>query len=204
MKFYAVGDRSSGICYVCDALVNSTFAYRDVPMEHRPKIVSQVLAAVCDQCHTVIALPPQSTPRVMRTREHAEIPLEITLDSSDLEVLDFASYRINPDAGTRLRKLLVVFYLRRLDANRAHLARLMGRLSSDPPRPSKAQSQRQRLSMKISQDTQAVLTRLCAVTHLRKSDLIRQVIHEIRADFIFNPSNADLETLREHAALLVA
>jgi hypothetical protein len=204
MTFYTLGDRSSGICYVCDALVNTTFMYRDVPMEHNNKIVSHVLAAVCDQCHTVIALPPQSTPRILRTREHAEIPLEITLDSRDLEALDFATYTINPDAGTRFRKLLIVFYLRRLDADRARLAQLKEHISSDHRIPAKVQSQRQRLSMKISQDTQTVLSRLCAETQLRKSDLIRQVIQEIRTDFILNPSNADLETLREHAALLIA
>ena len=40
------------------------------------------------------------------------IPLNVTLTASEMDMLDLAAYRISPNAGIKLRKALMVYYLK--------------------------------------------------------------------------------------------
>lgn len=55
MNHYYVGDKSQAVCWYCEALVETTFAIRDVRFSDASGIEHAVLAAVCDICGNVVA-----------------------------------------------------------------------------------------------------------------------------------------------------
>jgi hypothetical protein len=61
MTSYNPGDKSSAVCQSCETVVPTTFALRDVPCSDGSGTVPGVLAAVCDLCGDVVAIPAQST-----------------------------------------------------------------------------------------------------------------------------------------------
>ncbi|WP_200798012.1 hypothetical protein [Roseivivax lentus] len=69
MTEYREGDRSRAICSVCGHIVSTTFALRDVPFDAGIGVVPNVLAAVCDNCGGVVAIPAQSTNAIARAHE---------------------------------------------------------------------------------------------------------------------------------------
>ena len=200
MTLYSPGDHSSAICHDCSALVTTVFHYRDVPIEGSDRIVKDLLAAVCTQCNAVVALPAQSTPAVRQASDHALIPLEVVLSSRELEILDLASTQINPSAGTRLRKLLIVSYLNRLDRESNPLTLLI----EEPASKASQASPKKRLSMKISRHTEETLTRVMTTTQLSKSALIRRITQLILHELILEQSTTAMRRLKEDAALWIA
>ncbi|WP_172746163.1 hypothetical protein [Neorhizobium sp. T7_12] len=50
-----------------------------------------ILAAVCDECDAVVAIPAQSTPAIRRAREVAEVALEVSIPAPEVEILDAAA-----------------------------------------------------------------------------------------------------------------
>jgi len=67
-KPYAAGDQSQAICAQCAKLVPTTFAHRDVPFSDGSGVVRDILAAVCDACEAITAVPAQSTPAIRQAR----------------------------------------------------------------------------------------------------------------------------------------
>ena len=57
---YSVGDKSKAICYRCKKVVSTTFDHRDVPLDDGSGEAKGILAAVCDACDAVVAIPAQS------------------------------------------------------------------------------------------------------------------------------------------------
>lgn len=84
MKLYQPGDKSKAVCSKCGKLVSTTFAYRDVPFDDGSGVVKGILAAVCDECQYVVAVPSQSTPAIRRAREAAEISLEGSIPAPEV------------------------------------------------------------------------------------------------------------------------
>jgi hypothetical protein len=64
MRSWNSGDTSNAICHECKTLVSTTFAHHDVPFESSGAIVADIMAATCDECGAVVAIPPQSTPAI--------------------------------------------------------------------------------------------------------------------------------------------
>lgn len=62
------GGKSSAICEGCARVVPTTFLYRDVPFSDGVGVARDVLAAVCDECNEVVAIPAQSVPIVIAAR----------------------------------------------------------------------------------------------------------------------------------------
>lgn len=79
MAPYQLGDRSRAVCQGCEAFVTTTFALRDVPLSDGSGTVPGVLAAVCDLCCEVIAIPAQSS---------AEIAAALAEDNSPVSSRD--------------------------------------------------------------------------------------------------------------------
>ena len=61
MSKYQPGDKSKAVCWHCEALVETTFALRDVPFSDGSGTVRGLLSATCDLCGHVVAIPAQST-----------------------------------------------------------------------------------------------------------------------------------------------
>ena len=203
MIVYKAGETSKAICNHCKSLVSTTFAYRDVPFDDGKGFVKDVLCSVCDQCDRVVALPAQSTPAVQRAREIADVPLEVMLSAPDMELLDLAIWRIDPESGLRLRKLLLTMYIRRLENDPAAIARL--RATAPVVIGSNAvKVPKRRLSIKIAPKTDRSIRQLMAASGLNKSGLIRGIVHQIEEDLVRPEKPKDLEKLREIALVLAA
>lgn len=205
MIVYKAGETSKAICDHCKSLVTTTFVYRDVPFDDGTGLVKDILCAVCDRCDGVVAVPPQSTPAIRRAREVADVPLEVMLWAPEIERLDLAIWRIDPDAGQRLRKPLLVRYIRRFTDDPGALALLQAKVGvQSARRPRADKTPKRRLSVKIAPKTDQAITRLMAASGLKKSDLIRAIIHQIDRDLVQPDQPKDLAKLREIAWVVAA
>jgi hypothetical protein len=63
---YVEGGKSCAICYACKILATTTFRYRDIPFSDGRGMAPGMLAAVCDTCDSVVAIPAQSTSTTRR------------------------------------------------------------------------------------------------------------------------------------------
>ncbi|MGP6090021.1 hypothetical protein [Antarctobacter jejuensis] len=208
MKLYKVGEKSKAICEDCGALVSTTFAYRNVPFDDGKGEVKDVLAAVCDQCDRVVALPAQSTPAVRRAREIADVPLEVMLSAPDMDLLDLATWRIDPESGSRFRKPLLAYYIQRLSSDPGAILRLQAKAAKASVRR-RAISQsvtipKRRLSVKVAPRTDASIQELMKASGLKKSHLIRGIVYEIEEDIVRPDKPKDLQKLREIAMVVTS
>jgi hypothetical protein len=69
MKVVHEGDKGQGICDTCKGMVATTYRVRDVEFGDGYGTAKNVLAAVCDVCDTVVALPHQSIPLITAQME---------------------------------------------------------------------------------------------------------------------------------------
>ncbi len=212
MKLYQPGDTSKAICPDCGKLVSTTFAYRDVPFDDGTGVVKGILAAVCDECETVVSIPAQSTPAIRRAREAADIPLEVSIPAPEIEILDAAAYRIDPEATTRFRKSLFAFYLQRLRHNE-NAAGLLRRNFETWNAAKREQRKRlgkavtipqRRLSFKISPKTDRDVRWLMQASGMNKTDMVRSVVMEIERDLLAPNSPNELRQLQDIAAVVNA
>ena len=74
MKLYRPGDKSRAICTLCGSVVPTTLAPRDVPFSDGAGSARGVLAATCDHCGSVVAVPAQSTPAITAARGAVHAP----------------------------------------------------------------------------------------------------------------------------------
>lgn len=64
MKLWKEGEKSQAYCKDCRSVVSTTFGIHDVEIAAHGIIADGIMAAACDQCGEVIAIPPQSTPSI--------------------------------------------------------------------------------------------------------------------------------------------
>ena len=69
VKIYKVGNKSKAICHFCKDLVGTTFGYHTVPFNNGYGSVSNIMAATCDQCGSVVSIPAQSTTAIKKAYE---------------------------------------------------------------------------------------------------------------------------------------
>lgn len=72
MKIWYAGDKSKAGCSHCRKIVTTTFSYQDVPFESGIGVATGIMAATCDECGQVAAIPPQSTPAIRKTLAEAQ------------------------------------------------------------------------------------------------------------------------------------
>ena len=204
MKLYSAGDESKAICETCQAMVETTFLYRDVPFDDGTGKVKDILASVCDRCGEVVAIPAQSLPAIRRAREKVEASLEAQVPASDIEILDAAATRISEHASVRHRKFLLAFYVRKMvrDPQCAErIKQLFLEAKATKPKPT-VKVPRKRLSFKVSHDFEEEFAELAKVSGLKKTQVLRGVVHEIRSDLVTPDDPASLPHLRELVATL--
>lgn len=212
MKLYQSGDTSKAICPDCGKLVSTTFAYRDVPFDDGTGVVKGILAAVCDECEAVVSIPAQSTPAIRRAREAADIPLEVSIPAPEIEIIDAAAYRIDPDATTRFRKSLFAFYLQRLRHDESAAGMLRREFETwnaakieQRNRVGKAvRIPQRRLSFKISPKTDRDVQWLMKASGMNKTDTVRSVVMEIERDLLAPKAPNGLRHLQDIAAVVNA
>ncbi len=121
MHLYREGDRSEAICHACEKRVTTTFAVRAVHLAETGLDVPDVLAAVCDECGGVAAIPAQWAPRLKEARERRKAEeLEARIPSHLDDVVHLLSDHFAA-AVASFRPSLLRFYLREV-ASDADLA----------------------------------------------------------------------------------
>lgn len=75
MTVWNAGDKSRACCDNCKAVVPTTFGIHDVQIASNGAVVEEIMAAACDRCGTVVAIPPQSMPAIRSvTRMAVHVP----------------------------------------------------------------------------------------------------------------------------------
>ena len=121
MHLFREGDRSEAICHACEKRVSTQFAVRTVRLAETGLDVPDVLAAVCDECGGVAAIPAQSAPKLKEARERRKAEeLEARIPSHLDDVVHLLSDHFAA-AVASFRPSLLRFYLREV-ASDADLA----------------------------------------------------------------------------------
>ncbi|MBY3528897.1 hypothetical protein HFN72_23510 [Rhizobium laguerreae] len=205
MKIWYAGDKSKALCEKCRKVVTTTFGYHDVPFESGIGVAKQIMAATCDECGTVVAIPPQSTPAIRVAREIASKPLEVVMAAPFMDTLDLASYRIDPSAGVVLRKSLIAFFvhrslnddslIERLRRN-AEVHRAMWKSWDDAPS--------KRLSMKVTPRVGDEFDELVKKSTLNKTTLVKSIVMDISSEIVQPEKPQMMPELRRMAAAWAA
>ncbi|MDD9724579.1 hypothetical protein PVV74_03830 [Roseovarius sp. SK2] len=204
MKLYSAGDKSKAICETCQDMVETTFLYRDVPFDDGTGKVKDILASVCGRCGDVVAIPAQSLPAIRRAREKVEVSLEAQVPASDIEILDAAATRISERASVRHRKFLLAFYVRKMTRDpqgAERIKQLFLEAKATKPNPA-VKVPRKRLSFKVSHDFEEEFAALAKISGLKKTQVLRGVVHEIRSDLVAPEHPASLPQLRDLVATM--
>lgn len=198
MKMFKEGESIAAVCYQC-GMSTATFRLRDVDFDDQSGTVKNILAGVCDQCNTVVAIPPQSEPQIKREYERTHSALEVRVPAHFLNILTLATLKIAPRVRDEFSKVLILYYLHALNNGRFAVDQLTTLLSSDL---AKAPASK-RISMKVSHSQLAELNSLMKQLDLSKtSDVIRAVILKIHQDLIEEKDLSALPELRNVAAAL--
>ncbi|EEA03783.1 conserved hypothetical protein [Burkholderia sp. H160] len=185
MKLYEEGEKSNAICSHCKQLVRTTFQRRDVPFSDGKGKVKNILAAVCDVCDRVVAVPAQSTPAIREARQKEVRPIEAHLPAIYLDVLDLAAYIVDSASSTEFRKVLMTLYLHRFASGEYPRARLIKAHRSAIERFKEHRgAARRRLSMKVTPCIAEDLKTLMHETTLSQTEVIKSVIYQIQSDVI--------------------
>lgn len=207
-KIYEAGDKSQAICSHCEALVETTFAYRNLPFDDGSGTVEDVLAAVCDVCGHVASIPAQSTVAIRRARDIANIPLEVKLRVSEIDILDAAARQIDAGATTRFRKTLFTYFLNRLVSDLDALDHITSDFKTWSERRQVRYTQHQtpqrRLSFKLAPRTDDQIRLIRRHTGWPKTSLVRGIVMLVEQDILDNPSSSASHELKGIAAIVNA
>ena len=119
MHLYREGDQSEAICHACRRRVGTRFAVRTVRLPETGIEVHDVLAAVCDECGGVAAIPAQSAPKLREARERRKAEeLEARIPSHLDDVVHLLSDHFAA-AVASFRPSLLRFYLREVASDEA-------------------------------------------------------------------------------------
>lgn len=196
MRIVKEGDKRTVLCHQCGKST-ATYLLRDVDFSDRSGTVKNILAAVCDQCDAVVAIPAQSTPRIKAEFDQSRAPLEVRVPAHFLDILNLATHKIDASLDEDFNKTLLLYYLHALTSGRYPQEELKPLLSSEL---AQARSSK-RLSMKVSKKQQGELSLLMEQQSIRNnSDVIKAVILKINEDIVQEKNLSLLPELRNVAA----
>ena len=205
MKFFHEGGHSKTICESCAKVQTTTFMYRDVPFSDAAGVVKDILVGVCDGCGEVVAVPAQSTAAIRSAREKATESIEAMLPAAYVEALDLACHAIDPKASQDLRKRVLLFYVHQFAVGELDIARLKnGRELFDKVPPRQASGIRKRLSFKISKAMSEEFERVITKTEMKKTDLLKSLVAEIKFDIVDQAKPSHMSTMRAMSAVASA
>lgn len=200
------GDKSRAICEHCEALVETTFARRNVPFSDGQGVAESILVAVCDTCGQVASIPAQSTPAIKAARDAAVVSIEARLPASYLERLDQAMHTITTAAATKHRKMFLSLYIDYLYRNdrwkkeaiftwsQYYRIKIGATASVKNAEYYSAfpgitrQEESKRLSLKLNFHIAGELTALQEQTKLSQTDLLKNVICQMQDDIVNRPN----------------
>jgi hypothetical protein len=112
MKLFIEGDKFKAICSHCKDWVDTTFKYRDVSFSNGSGVVKDILVAVCDSCGQVVATPPQSTPKIKKSRAKALKSVEVSVPATLDDAVNVAMHAIDVDFSQEFKKKALWLFVR--------------------------------------------------------------------------------------------
>lgn len=198
MRIIKEGEIRTLVCHNCGK-TTATYRLRDVDFSDQRGTVKNILAAVCDRCNEVAAIPAQSSARIKEVFAQCSLPLEVRVPAHYLDILTVATQKIDRSLSDNFSKALILWYLHALTSGRYPQTELSALLNSDM---ADAKASR-RLSMKITDRQQAELNQLMQQQGMKKtSDVVKAVILQIHQDLVLEQNLSGLPELRNMAAAL--
>jgi hypothetical protein len=215
INLYDPRDPGRAICARCRKIHGSVFYSRDVTFGEGGGIAEGARAAACDACGDVAAAPARapsgSPPAPRRAGEIAEISLEINLPAPEIDILDAAAFKIDPQATSRFRKTIFAYYLHRIARDAGELAAVQRELAEWSAackrrrnRDAATRMPGRRLSFKLTERTQRRLEAVLEKTGWSKTSLMRAVVMQAEKDILENRSEKTILDLREIAEVVNA
>jgi hypothetical protein len=210
MKILFEGETGKALCEHCQAVVQTHYARRDVPFSDGQGVAKDILVGVCNQCDTVVAIPPQSTPAIREARKQQLKSIEARLPAVYLDVLDAAMHAVSCEAGANLRKLFLAHYFQLLVQSQqsdqlqpAHEAFIRSLEQHWRERGVAPSTLTRRLSMKVNPYMAEDFMALQQQTHMNQTELLKSVIARIQADVLEVRDQKVIHTLQHLARLVV-
>ena len=221
----APAEPSHAICSRRRKIAGTAFSRRDAPYkvasdkDLSDKDVSdkkdidsvQKVRKASDARANMAAAPAQPAPVLRRAGEIAEISLEINLPAPEIDILDAAAFKIDPQATPRFRKTIFAYYLHRLARDAGELATVQRELAEWSAackrrrnRDAATRTPGRRLSFKLTERTQRRLEAVLKKTGWSKTSLMRAVVMQAERDILENRSEKTILDLREIAEVVNA
>lgn len=199
LNLFEEGDKRTAACPNCEQVTATTFLRRNIPLNEGEGMAKAILTEVCDVCGTVAALPAQSMPAVRETRQRGMKSLEALLPAIYMDVLDLASYGVNPANSPEFRKVLMTVYFHRYASGQYSMRDLIdARAAARLHYKERRGGARRRLSMRMSGRAADDLGKLTHETRMSQTDVVKSVIFRIQKDVL---ETRDPELLKELVVL---
>ncbi len=178
MKLYVEGEKSKAICPFCKKIQTTTFKERDVPLSSGKGVVSDVLAAVCDKCDHVVAIPQQSVPRIKETVRLARYSLETRIPRHLLDAVALAcdDLGFGPDSSP----VIFRFYVQRMAGKASFRTKLAG-LAASHEASGRSSA---RFSAKLNDESCRQLETLRHASHLNNAGVVKGVIMQMKKEIL--------------------
>lgn len=195
MKIVKEDDQQEVECPNC-GFSQATYKLKDVRLGEQ--VSKKVLVAVCNSCDKALNVPPQTAVKIKSNYDVSRYSVDIRLPAHYLDILLFASHRINPSLPESFGKALILYYLHALTTQRYGAKNLANLLNSDL---AKAKSSK-RLSMKVSQSCLNDMALLVKSHGFKNNtDMLKCVILKIHEDIILKHKPKHLAELQSFAAV---
>jgi hypothetical protein len=196
MKIVKEDDTRKVICFEC-GLTNATYLLRDVDFSDKSGTVKGILAAVCDQCNQVVAIPSQSTAKIKAQYQKVKKPIDVRIPAHYLDILSLATEKIDGSLSDSFSKALVLYYLHALSTKRYPERNLKALLNLDIANAKASK----RFSMKVNEKNIEEINRLMETSGLKSTtEVFKSVILSINEDIVQQETPKHLPELQNFAA----
>jgi hypothetical protein len=192
MKIYTEGEKSKGLCQVCKKLVPTTFKESTVALSSGKGNVEGILAAKCDHCDHVVAIPQQSAPRIKETLNSKKHSIEARVPLHLLDILILATDQFHMGAPDQLKDSLVRYYIALAGEDKGIVKNLKKFSESDF-----AKGAGHRLSFKVNDEIFQRFALLIKLTKLTKTQILKGLILQINEDVLQNPIKKRMNDLEK-------
>lgn len=192
MKIFIEGEKSKGLCQTCKKLVPTTFKVSSVPLSSGKGNVDGILAARCDVCDHVVAIPQQSAPRIHETLTAKKRSIEVRVPLHLLDILVLASAEFKMGAPEQLKDSLVRYYIALADSDKA-IVKNIRRFSESEF----AKGSSYRLSLKVNEAIHERFEHLIKHTKLTKTQILKGLILQINEDVLQKPLKKRISDLQK-------
>lgn len=192
MKIYIEGEKSKGICQICKGLVPTTFKESRVALSSGKGYVEGILAARCDRCDHVVAIPQQSAPRIKEILTTKKYSIEARIPIHLLDILILATDQFHMGPPEQLKDALVRYYIALAGKDKDIIKNIKKFSDSDF-----AKGAGHRLSLKVNEEIHHRFERLLKLTNLNKTQILKGLILQINEDVLQKPTKKRMEDLEK-------